>query len=171
MNKSDLTRDLLLVLLFISFGCTIGYFTNRMTTEDTIRKLQSKISEIECEDSLNDICLQNMLDKSHIKFSYIVMAQAKLESASYTSQLSKNNKNIFGMKVPASRFTFATNWHDYGSYAKYESIQDCVYDYKAWQMQCAYLVNDEDHYFELLGKAYAQDPEYVAKLKKIISKK
>ena len=169
MNKSDLTRDLVLVLLIVSFGVVLGYFINRMTTEQTIRALQSKVQNIECEDSLNETCLQSMLDKSHIKFSYIVMAQARLESASFTSELSKTNKNIFGMKVPASRFTFATNWHDYNSYAKYESIQDCVYDYKAWQMQCAYLIHDEANYFELLGKTYAQDPGYVNKLKQIIS--
>lgn len=169
MNKSDLSRDLILVLLIVAFGVVLGYFTNRMTTEATIKKLQARVDNIECTDTLTADCLQGMLDRSHIKFSYIVMAQAKLESSSFTSDLTKTHNNVFGMKVPASRFTFATNWHDYGSYAKYESIQDCVYDYKAWQMQCAYLIHDEANYFELLGKTYAQDPEYVNKLKQIIS--
>jgi flagellum-specific peptidoglycan hydrolase FlgJ len=46
-----------------------------------------------------------------------------------------------------------------------------VYDYKAWQMQCAHLIMDEENYYKLLGERYAQDPEYVAKLKEIVSTK
>ena len=76
------------------------------------------------------------------------------------------NKNLFGMKVPAQRFTFATNYFDYGNYAKYESIEECIMDYKCWQMQNAYNITTEEGYFNLLHSIYAEDPDYIQKLKK-----
>lgn len=170
MNRLDFIRDSVLIALFVAFGTAIGFFLNRQTTAHTIKTLQAKVETLEC-DTLTEDCLKTMLEKSHIKFSHIVLAQAKLESSSFQSDLTKTHNNIFGMKVPAGRFTFAINWHDYGNYAKFESIQDCVYDYKAWQMQCAHLIMDEDNYYKLLGERYAQDPEYVAKLKEIVSTK
>lgn len=72
------------------------------------------------------------------------------------------------MKVAATRFTFAVNSYDYGNYAKYETVEDCITDYKAWQIQNALHITDADSYFALLKQQYAEDPMYVEKLKKLI---
>lgn len=159
-------HDLTIVAFCIFFGYLIGRYNG---VKSTTASLKQEARRIECADSISDQCLKNLLEKSKVKFSHIVLAQAKLESKSFTSPVSISNKNIFGMKVAATRFTFATNGHDYGNYAMYDSYGDCVLDYKAWQMQCAYLINDEDRYYELLGKIYAQDPKYVEKLKSLVA--
>jgi uncharacterized FlgJ-related protein len=112
MNKTDFIRDAVLIALFVAFGTGLGFVLNRQTTEHTIKTLQAKVKTLEC-DTLTEDCLKTMLEKSHIKFSHIVLAQAKLESSSFQSDLTKTHNNIFGMKVPAGRLTFATNWHDY----------------------------------------------------------
>jgi flagellum-specific peptidoglycan hydrolase FlgJ len=105
--------------------------------------------------------------KHRIRFSHIVYAQAILESDNFKSNLYKNNNNLFGMKVPAQRFTFCINPFDYGNYSKYESIEYCILDYKAWQMQNAYNIYTEEGYFNLLSNIYAEDKNYINKLKKI----
>lgn len=97
-----------------------------------------------------------------------MLAQAKLESKGLKSNLARVNNNIFGMKVAATRFTFAINSYDYGNYAKYETVEDCITDYKAWQIQNALHITDPDSYFALLKQQYAEDPMYVEKLKKLI---
>jgi flagellum-specific peptidoglycan hydrolase FlgJ len=159
-------HDFLIVAFCILFGFIVGKYNG---IKSTTTKIRTEARKIECADSINTQCLKNLLDKSKVKFSHIVLAQAKLESKLFTSPIAVTNKNIFGMKIAATRFTFATNGHDYGNYAMYESYADCVLDYKAWQMQCAYLINDEDHYYELLGRIYAQDPQYVKKLKILVA--
>lgn len=159
-------HDLTLAAFLLLFGYMVGKYNG--TREATV-KIKTESRRIECVDSISVNCLKNLLEKNKIKFSHIVLAQAKLESKSFTSPLAVTNKNIFSMKVAATRFTFAINDHDFGNYAMYESYSDCVLDYKAWQKQCAYLINDEDRYYELLGRIYAEDPQYVSKLKSLVA--
>ena len=99
------------------------------------------------------------------------MAQIKLESNNLKSNLVKTNKNILGLKVAAQRFTFATNSHDYGSFAKYETIEDCILDLKSWQIQSAFYLTTEEEYFNLLAKVYCTDANYVNRIKQLMNGK
>lgn len=165
----DWIRDVLIILVIFTIGIIFG-FSIGYEKGDKMYKEASKLIQTErCLDSLTDECLLLQFNKNRIKFSYIVLAQAKLESNNYKSKLVFTHRNLFGMKVAAQRFSFATNYHDYGSYAKYESIEDCITDYKAWQLQSAFFITAEEQYFELLSKIYASDKQYVNKLKQIIN--
>jgi len=160
-------RDILKVLMTFSLGALFG---NLITTRE-----QSKIfvQQEPCivDTNLNFNCVSDYLDKHRIKFSHIVLAQAQLESSiQHNSDLAKKSKNILGMKVPAQRYSFAINYHDYGNYAKFASIEDCIRDYKSWQIQNAFFITDEEQYFNLLTKIYASDKDYVTKLKRLIKR-
>jgi flagellum-specific peptidoglycan hydrolase FlgJ len=117
------------------------------------------------KDSLN---ISQLLDKHKIKFSHIVLAQAKLESNNFKSDLYKRNWNCFGMKVPAQRWTFAENTHDWGNYARYSSLENCIMDYKSWQLSNTTTITNDNAYLQLLGNMYAEDKRYVERLKQII---
>jgi len=161
----DTVIIMIVLLLGIMFGTKLAYYT----IEKKVNAIGKTINADYClVDSIDENCLLINFTEQKIKFSYIVLAQAKLESNNFKSTLLKTNNNLFGMKVAATRFTFATNSHDYGSYAKYESIKDCILDYRSWQIQNGYNITNETAYFELLKKVYAEDPNYVNKLKKII---
>ena len=58
----------------------------------------------------------------------------------------------------------------YNGHAYYNSWQESVYDYAFFS--CRYLskISSENEYFEYLSKTYAEDPNYVNKLKSIIEK-
>jgi uncharacterized FlgJ-related protein len=60
----------------------------------------------------------------------VVLAQAILESGTFTSNVFKTKNNLFGMKVPGRRETTAINKK---GYAAYRSWLDCVKDYKLYQ--------------------------------------
>jgi hypothetical protein len=171
MINSDFKRDIAMVLIIFIFGIGLGIILGYFLARKDVINLKEKVAKINCLDEQIGVeCLKDNLHKHKVKFSHIVLAQCILESNNLTSPLFKNNKNCFGMRVAAQRFTFAINNHDYGAYAKYESVEDCVLDYKAFQIQNALFITNDSDYFKLLGSIYAEDPIYISKLKNIIKK-
>lgn len=167
----DFKRDIALVLVVFVIGIAIGVVLEYSLIKKDIRILKEKVAKINClEDKVDINCIKDNLDKHKVKFSHIVLAQCILESNNLTSDLFKRNSNAFGMRVAAQRVTFAVNNHDYGAYAKYESVEDCILDYKAFQIQNALFITTDADYFKLLGSIYAEDPIYISKLKTIIKK-
>lgn len=160
-NLKSLVRDLMIVLAALLLGYLSYPYYNQPKDKEVILKTSSN-------DTLNVELVKLYLEKHKVKFSHVVLAQAIIESNTMKSSLSKRNNNIFGMRVAAQRYTFATNSHDYGNYAKYETIEDCIKDYKAWQIQNAFFITVTEDYFSLLSKHYAEDSNYINALKKII---
>jgi hypothetical protein len=103
--------------------------------------------------NLNDNTLMEELLKQNIPHPKIVLAQAKLETANYKSKLCRNHNNLFGLKKG-------------NSYRKYSTYQECVKDYKRL-ISCRIKPN-ENYYDFLLRIRYAEDEQYIQKLKKII---
>jgi len=103
--------------------------------------------------SLDEKMLLKELKRQHISHIKIVLAQAKLESANFSSHIAHANNNIFGIK------------HN-GKYAKYKSWKECVKDYKD-SIQVKYHGGD---YFSFLKKIhYSENPKYESILKNIIA--
>jgi uncharacterized FlgJ-related protein len=102
----------------------------------------------------------------NIRFPHIVFAQAILETNEFKSNLFKENSNLFGMKEATKRPT--TNSGVENGHAYYNSWRESVQDYAMFA--AAYLNNlkTEEEYFQYLRANYAEDSEYVEKLKKII---
>lgn len=92
----------------------------------------------------------------------IVFIQAQIESANFKSKIFKENNNLFGMKMPERRKTVAIGINR--GHAKYSSWQASVIDYKLMQKRYAHN-KSRNQYFVYLRK-YAQDPNYVNKIKR-----
>lgn len=173
----DFITDVKIILTIFISGCIVGALLGSLicikTLNTEVNNLGKKVDMEYClsNDSLDYTCIQNHLEKHRIKFSRIIMAQIKLESNNLKSNLVKTNKNILGLKVAAQRFTFATNNHDYGAFAKYETIEDCILDLKSWQIQSAFYITTEEEYFNLLGKVYCTDINYVNRIKQLMNGK
>jgi uncharacterized FlgJ-related protein len=166
----DWIRDITISLFIFILGLCSGVFIMYIIYNEKIKELGKEIDNATycISDSTDVECIKANFEKHHIRFSHIVLAQSILESNNYKSKICKTNHNIFGMKVPAQRFTFCNNPYDYGNYAKYDDVESCILDYKAWQQTYAYHIRDENVYFAFLAEVYAEDKNYVNKLKKII---
>jgi flagellum-specific peptidoglycan hydrolase FlgJ len=158
-------RDITIILAVFILGLFVGLKSQYYNKES--KSIQH--NEYETNDSSITENLKYYFTKHKIKFSHIVLAQAKLESNNFKSDIFKKNLNCFGMFVAAQRFTFAENNYDFSNYAKYSSLENCVLDYCSWQRSNAYNIYNDDQYFELLEKIYAKDKNYVTTLKKIIT--
>lgn len=108
------------------------------------------------------------LKELNIKYPYIALAQAKLETGNYTSKIFKNNNNLFGMKQARSRATTAKG--TILNHAVYSSWEESVIDYALYSASYMSKIKSEKEYLAHLGRSYAQDPKYMIKLKAVIKK-
>ena len=89
------------------------------------------------------------LIRQNVPHSEIVLKQALLESGHFSSKLTKTHNNIFGLRKG-------------GKYRKYNDYMACITDYKRL-ISSKYKGGD---YYEFLRKlGYAEDPDYIKKLK------
>lgn len=101
---------------------------------------------------------------NEIQHPEIVLAQMKIESGNYQSRIAKKNNNYFGMRHPAQRLTVSLGQKN--GYASYRNWAYSVIDYGLWQRKYAYNLTEEE-YLTKLSNTYAEDPNYVSKVKNI----
>lgn len=111
--------------------------------------------------------LKKLILELNLKFPHIVLAQAKLETGSFKSQIFIENNNLFGMKVARSRPT--TNKGEQYEHAVFSNWRESVIDYGFWQARFLSNIKNENDYLEYLKQSYAEDPNYIIILKQIIN--
>ncbi len=114
--------------------------------------------------------LIKVLESKNINKPHIVLAQAKLETANFTSDIFRNNHNLFGMKEAKTRPT--TNLGVKRGHAYYKNWESSVEDYAYWQASSGFakVTSDEAYYNLLNQKRYAEDPNYISKVKPLANK-
>ena len=101
----------------------------------------------------------------NIKFPHIVLAQARLESGNFKSNIFKENNNLFGMKEAKQRIS--TNKGTNLGHAKYENWKECVVDYALYQATYLSKFKTEEQYYSYLADNYAANGNYIKLVKKI----
>jgi uncharacterized FlgJ-related protein len=164
-----MTRD---QLIHFTSGVCAGWLTLTAVvwSSDNIKTI---VKEVICEDINNPLYfsetnLVNKMKEINIKFPHIVLAQAQLETGNFKSKIFKHNNNMFGMKEAKSRVKLSLGTKN--GHAHYATWIESLYDYAFYQ--CRYLgkINNETDYFNYLSKTYAEDPNYISKLKKMAEK-
>lgn len=147
----------LIVLIFSCFYMSLNPSVHANTEEE--------YEEVIVLSKENLVKLMNDLGIQHVD---IVLAQAILESGTFTSRIFKTKNNMFGMKVPKKRETLAVNKRGYTGYATYASWIDCVKDYKLYQdFITKNKVISRSEYLAILSRGYSESEGYVNKLIKI----
>lgn len=118
------------------------------------------------DSTLSDKTLYNYLLDMRVPHPKIVLCQAKIESADYSSVLYKRQFNLFGMKIPSTRATSGSGGK--AGYQGYNNWMESVTDYILWQYSHNADKLNQDEYLLYLGKIYAEDPKYVFKIKKML---
>jgi hypothetical protein len=122
---------------------------------------------IEKHDEFTTDKLHQYLKDLNIKFPEIVYAQACLETGKFTSEVFKNNRNLFGMKEAKVRPT--TNCGTDLGHAVYFTWRESVMDYALYQAAFLSDIRTEEEYYNYLSQFYAEDPSYVVKVKAIVA--
>lgn len=117
--------------------------------------------------------LINYLKYKNVKHKEIVYAQALIETGNFTSNIFKQNNNLFGMKYVGkyrySRPTYAIG--EQHNHALYLNWVESVQDYILWQnMHKKTPIKTQQQYLELLRRTYAEDSSYVSVIKYLLKK-
>ena len=118
--------------------------------------------------SFNDSVFIEYLRAINIKFPEIVYAQAVLETGNFKSKIFNTNNNLFGMKEATKRPTLAKGTEL--EHAYYDTWKESVIDYALYQARYLSSIRSEAQYFEYLEANYAEDPEYINKIKNITNR-
>ena len=122
----------------------------------------------ESKNEFSEEKLIGVLTDLNIKFPHIVLAQSKLETGQFKSNIFKENHNLFGMKEAKIRVNLAKGTQ-YG-HAFYNNWIESVYDYAFYQSTYLSRIKTEEQYFEYLDQSYAEAENYVESLKVIIER-
>ena len=112
--------------------------------------------------------IANFLIELKVKYPHIVLFQSIIESGNYTSKIFLENNNPFGMKLSWNRATTALGIKN--GYAYYSNLRDAIIDYAFMQSSYYRSAKTEEDYYLLLQKSYAEDKEYINKVRKIANK-
>lgn len=155
-------------LAFIMSGIIVGLLIYRLNQVKYISEETKAIiiSESNKQNEFSPQKLKAYILELNVKFPHIVYAQARLESGNFKSEIFKTNHNLFGMKVATRRPT--TNKGEENGHAYYDNWKESVVDYAFYQAQYLSDVKTEADYLQYLHASYAEAPNYVEQLVKII---
>lgn len=174
ISENDITNRLCYLLLGLIIGVVITITSMPRSfsepSENTIRielirdsisatskDKNVKIAKVDTSTKvkiLNESNLKTELDKNNIPHANIVLAQAKLESGNFKSELVHTHQNIFGLKRG-------------NRYRKYSHWTECVKDYK----KCISDRYNGGNYYAFLNRIkYSSHPDYTKLLKSMMQK-
>lgn len=156
----------LLVSIFSLFSFSYGRIMNLKNLSDFEKEIL--IIDINGGNDFNQDKLVTMLKDLNVRFPHIVVAQARIETGKYKSKIFRENNNLFGMKQATVRVNTAQGTQH--NHAYYDTWRESVYDYAFYQTRYLSGARSEEEYFYVLGQSYAEDPNYVSKLKNEIEK-
>lgn len=167
MNKKSLVLSVL-VALFIVLASS-SFTTNSI--EETASQINPEIVGLHHEDTMELVNstfspdnLLSVIEEYGFKYPEIVFAQARLESGNFQSNLFDKCNNLFGMNHPSIRETRSV-----GSTNGFATFENWLYSVEdRFIYEELYLSNlTREEYFSYLGRVYAEDPNYVSKLKSL----
>jgi uncharacterized FlgJ-related protein len=155
-------------LLVLAVATIIGFSSSpRAVLKDLTP--EEKIIVVREYNGFTQKALIEKIKSLNFKFPYIILAQSYQETGNYKSDIFLNGNNLFGMKQARIRATLAQGTSS--GHARYSSWQESLYDYALFYNTYLLNLKTEGEYYGYLQQYYAEDPNYVERLKNIINNK
>ena len=113
------------------------------------RVLSDKVDDIELTD---EAILKELVNQGCV-LPNIALAQFKIESQHFKSDICKENKNIAGIKTSKSEYVVGMN----RQHCVYKTYRDCIKDY----------IRIQERYLENIDGRYAESGAYVSLVRKM----
>lgn len=173
LNYEDATPNIIIIVALTVFIITSINLLYSIYAANNIKYITEEtraiiINEADKENQFTEAKLKEYVLELNLKFPHIVLAQAYIETGNFTSKIFKENNNCFGLKQAKQRPCTALGTENNHSY--YGNWKSSVQDYALYQARYLSGIKTESEYLDYLGQNYAEDPNYVTKLKTIINK-
>ena len=158
---------LFLVFLFTFFAAGIILIevnNGKLLTQETKAII---INEATKANEFSPTKLKTYILELNLRFPHIVYAQARLETGNFKSEIFKTNHNLFGLKQATRRPT--TNKGTENGHAYFNTWRESVVDYAFYSSAYLQDIKTEREYLEYLKANYAEAPNYITELEKIIN--
>lgn len=139
----------LLIILIVSSTIYIFREESIKIVYKVVHPTTEKISDVE----LSEDALVKCLHQNGCVLPNVALAQARLESNLGKSNVGKQAKNMFGIVHHKCKYVSGK----FGVYAKYNTYEDNIKCY----------IHIQDHYLKTICGVYAEDSDYIAKIKSI----
>lgn len=176
LNPQTLRLELNKIRFRLLIGTSIfllitSFSIGRLARFKALDKYEHELLIVNLEAEKNKFSKDKLIDelkRLNIKYPYIVMAQSIIETRKWTSPIFKENHNLFGMKEANVRITTSSGTER--GHAYYEDWYQSVYDYAFYQSRYLGGIKSETEYLNYLSASYAEDPNYISKIKMVIEK-
>lgn len=168
-ERFSIARLAPLVLFVFLIGLLVGSIMARgpekkVTSPEEYEELILLVDATE-NDLMSPKAMYEYMKEVGIKYPEIVWSQVVMETG-FTSQISIENHNFFGMKRATARPN--TQSGENLGHATYRNWKMAVLDYALWQASTGlWKARSEDQYFAYLAEHYAASPTYATKVKSI----
>jgi uncharacterized FlgJ-related protein len=160
------STTLLSFLLLITVTALLSFHYGKEKGVSSLSN-EEKTVIIEKIDPFKVVELKEYLVDLNVKFPDVVYAQARLETNGFKSKIFKENNNLFGMKTATKRSS--TNKGEQHGHAYYDNWRESVLDFALWQCRYLSTINTREEYLRYLKANYAEDPNYINKLNKLLN--
>ncbi len=165
-KKVPYTLLLIVLSAILMFSTIMSLYMSRTVYKTVLVPQEAEMIILNKQNEFSEEAFDLYLNSFNLKFPHIAKAQAKLESANFSSEVFKANNNMFGMRKATIRPT--TNVGSNLGHAVYENWRASVQDYVLYSAAYLRELKTEEDYYQYLGNNYAEDPNYVKKLKEIV---
>lgn len=144
----------------------IETLSQKLKQEEQMLSLEYSIGYwfINTPEEINDSTLYKFLLDNNAWYPDILLKQAKIESANYTSNVYKNTNNLYGMRKVGKRQTTQLN-NVYNSYGCYNNWCLSVLDRMLWDIFVFKGEKPSEEEYLKAMSIYAEDKNYINKLK------
>jgi hypothetical protein len=123
----------------------------RTIFKDKVEQVAEVMTENDIE--LTDESILKELIKQGCVLPNVALAQFKIESQHFKSEICRENKNFAGIKTSRSEYVIGKN----RNHCAYATYRDCIRDY----------IRIQNRYLENIDGRYAEDGQYVALVRKM----
>lgn len=173
VNMWVIITTLIVTGLFIYISVTFKHqdvliknLNTQLEQEEQMLSLEYSIGYwfINTPKEINDSILYQFLLNNNAWYPDILLKQAKIESANYSSNVYKNTNNLYGMKRVGKRQTTQLN-NTYNGYGSYNNWCLSVLDRMLWDMFMFKGKKPSKEEYLSAMNIYAEDDFYIQKLK------
>lgn len=155
------------IVLALGYGIGFGYSAKGLLSASEVTNSHSLINDSD----FSEKALIALMKELKIKYPEVALSQARLETGNFTSDIFKENHNLFGMKMAEKRPTSAIGINR--GHASYTNWRESVIDYALFQSFIIAKLQtvSRDSYRKHIQKYYSETSDYLARIDRVALEK